>query len=166
MCSGVPGTTCLPPGMQAGSSWRTRAPITATANSASSLKMKERKSSKKSPPGLCGWRLYQPRIGCYAVYEPNEEGWHDSEKQISEMNAGLTSRGLDVITAPEAVMDDASCRRVGDYFAGQKMDALHALVASWSFDHHTVESSRKWIARLSFAPSQAFAPGRSSVPCS
>ena len=31
-CSGEPGTTCLPPGMPAGSSWKTRAQITATAS--------------------------------------------------------------------------------------------------------------------------------------
>ncbi len=87
--------------------------------------------------------MYQPRIGSYAVYEPNEEGWHDWEKQIAEMNAGLTSRGLEVIAAPVAVMDDASCRRVGDFFAEQKLDALHALITSWSFDHHTVEIQQK-----------------------
>ncbi len=50
--------------------------------------------------------MYQPRIGSYAVYEPNEEGWHDWEKQIAEMNASLTSRGLEVISAPEAVMNE------------------------------------------------------------
>ncbi len=45
--------------------------------------------------------MYQPRIGSYAVYESNEEGWHDWEKQIAEMNASLASRGLEVISAPK-----------------------------------------------------------------
>jgi L-fucose isomerase-like protein len=83
--------------------------------------------------------MLRPRVGSYAVYEPPEEGWGDWEAQIARINAGLAQAGLEVIPAPEAVKDPASCGRVADFFAAQKLDVLHALIVSWSFDHYTVE---------------------------
>jgi L-fucose isomerase-like protein len=45
---------------------------------------------------------------------------------------------MEVISAPEAVCDEASCSRVAGFFAGQDIDVLHPLVITWSFDHYTV----------------------------
>ncbi len=87
--------------------------------------------------------MYRPRVGSYAVYEPNEEAWQDWEKQLAGINAGLEARGLDVVCAPEAVKDDASCKKVLEFFANQNVDMLHALIISWSFDHYTVEIQQK-----------------------
>lgn len=87
--------------------------------------------------------MISPRVGSYAVYEPPEEGWHDWEEQLRQINAGLASAGLEVIAAPEAVKDPASCRRVTEFFAHQPVDLLHALVVSWSFDHYTLEIQQK-----------------------
>jgi L-fucose isomerase-like protein len=83
--------------------------------------------------------MYQPKVGSYAVYEPPEEGWENWEAQLAQINAGLAKAGVEVIAAPEAVKDPASCQRVRDFFVSQNVDVLHALVVSWSFDHHTVE---------------------------
>lgn len=87
--------------------------------------------------------MYQPRIGSYAVYEPPEEGWHDWQEQIALINLELEKLGLKVITAPEAVKDLESMERVAAWFAGQQVDLLHALIASWSFDHYTFELQQK-----------------------
>ena len=83
--------------------------------------------------------MYRPRIGSYAVYEPPEEGWADWQAQVAAINAALAEAGLQVIAAPEAVKDHASCQRVADFFASQQLDLLHALIVSWSFDHFTIE---------------------------
>ena len=83
--------------------------------------------------------MYQPTVGSYAVYEPPEEGWENWEGQAKEVNAMLVGAGMKVIAAPEAVSDSASCQRVAGFFASQHLDALHALVVSWSFDHYTIE---------------------------
>jgi L-fucose isomerase-like protein len=83
--------------------------------------------------------MYQPKVGSYAVYEPPEEGWENWEEQFKQINAGLTSAGLNVVAAPEAVKDPVSCQRVADFLAAQKVDMLHALIITWSFDHYTVE---------------------------
>ncbi len=80
-----------------------------------------------------------PRVGCYAVYEPPEEGWQDWQNQLDQICRELMSRDVDVICAPEAVKDLASQRAVADYFAGQHLDALFALIITWSFDHYTLE---------------------------
>lgn len=87
--------------------------------------------------------MYKPKVGSYAVYEPPEEGWENWEGQFAQINAGLVSAGMDVTAAPVAVKDHASCQRVADYFASQKIDMLHVLVVSWSFDHHTVEIQQR-----------------------
>lgn len=87
--------------------------------------------------------MYQPKVGSYAVYEPPEEGWENWEGQFTQINAGLADAGLDVVAAPEAVKDPASCQRVADYFASQKIDMLHALIITWSFDHYTVEIQQR-----------------------
>ena len=83
------------------------------------------------------------RVGSYAVYEPPEEGWENWEAQLLQINTDLASSGLEVIVASEPVKDLASCQRVADFFASQKVDMLHALIASWSFDHYTVEIGQK-----------------------
>jgi L-fucose isomerase-like protein len=87
--------------------------------------------------------MYQPRVGSYAVYEPPEEGWENWEAQFAQINAGLAGAGLNVIAAPEAVKDLASCQRVADFFAGQNVDVLHALIITWSFDHFTIELQQR-----------------------
>lgn len=74
--------------------------------------------------------MYQPKVGSYAVYEPPEEGWENWEAQLAQINAGLAKAGVEVIAAPEAVMDPASCQRVRDFFASQNVDVLHALIVS------------------------------------
>lgn len=83
--------------------------------------------------------MVTPRIGSYAVYEPDEEGWENWEIQFGQINAALRDAGLDVVDAPEAVKDLASMERVAAFFAGQDIDVLHALIITWSFDHYTIE---------------------------
>jgi L-fucose isomerase-like protein len=83
--------------------------------------------------------MYQPKVGSYVVYEPPEEGWENWEEQFKQINAGLADAGLNVVAAPEAVKDPGSCQRVADFLAAQKVDVLHALIITWSFDHYTVE---------------------------
>lgn len=79
------------------------------------------------------------KVGSYAVYEPSEEGWQEFEQQLAQVNADVASHGLEIISAPEAVFDDESCHRVAAWFRDKDIDALHALIVSWSFDHYTVE---------------------------
>jgi L-fucose isomerase-like protein len=83
--------------------------------------------------------LLKPRVGSYAVYEPPEEGWQGWEARLSALNIGLRDAGIEVIEAPEAVCDPASCERVAGWFEHQKLDALHALIITWSFDHYTIQ---------------------------
>lgn len=87
--------------------------------------------------------MYQPRIGCYAVYEPSEEDWQNWEEKFAGINRELVSSGIDVIPAPEAVKDPESTQRVAAWFAGQNLDGLHALIITWSFDHYTIEIQQK-----------------------
>ena len=87
--------------------------------------------------------LVKPRVGSYAVYEPAEEGWQGWETRLSASNAGLRSAGIDVVEAPEAVCDPASCDRVAGWFESQKLDALHALVITWSFDHYSIQIQQR-----------------------
>ena len=82
--------------------------------------------------------MIKPKIGLYAVYEPPEEGWQNWEQQLALIEAQLNKAGTQVITAPEAVYDDASCARVGEWFRQQKIDVLHVLVVCWSFDHYAI----------------------------
>ncbi len=83
--------------------------------------------------------MIKPRIGCYAVYEPPEEGWENWEQQFSQINQELAGQGLEIIVAPEAVKDLDSLARVSDFFSEQNVDMLHALIITWSFDHYTIE---------------------------
>jgi L-fucose isomerase-like protein len=87
--------------------------------------------------------LVKPRVGSYAVYEPPEEGWQGWETRLSASNDSLRSAGIDVIEAPEAVCDPASCERVAGWFESQKLDGLHALVITWSFDHYTIQIQQR-----------------------
>lgn len=87
--------------------------------------------------------MHKPKVGSYAVYEPPEEGWENWQAQFAQINAGLANAGLEVIAAPEAVKDPASCQRAADFLASQKLDMLHALIITWSFDHYTVEIQQK-----------------------
>lgn len=82
--------------------------------------------------------MIKPRVGLYAVYEPPEEGWQDYPSQLDAIAAGLSAVGLQVLPAPEPVMDPASCERVAAWLAAQDLDLLHPLVVTWSFDHYTV----------------------------
>jgi L-fucose isomerase-like protein len=83
--------------------------------------------------------MHRPRIGCYVVYEPPEEGWQNWQTQFESMNSLLSGQGIDVIPVPEAVCDADSTRRVTDWFKSQALDGLHALIITWSFDHYTIE---------------------------
>ena len=87
--------------------------------------------------------MYRPRVGCYAVYEPPEEGWENWQAQHRQICDDLQDSGLDIITAPEAVKDPPSMARVAAFFAGQEIDLLHALIITWSFDHYTIELQQK-----------------------
>ncbi len=84
----------------------------------------------------------KPRVGCYAVYEPTEEGWQDLSVQFNQMNAALVQAGLEVVAAPEPVCDDASCERVATWFQHQSIHLLHALIITWSFDHYTLRTQQ------------------------
>jgi len=87
--------------------------------------------------------MIQPKVGCYAVYEPPEEGWEHWQEQFQQINQDLQSQGLQVIAAPEAVKDPASCQRVAAWAAAQDLDLLHALVITWSFDHYTIQIQQR-----------------------
>ncbi len=87
--------------------------------------------------------MLRPRIGSYAVYEPAEESWEAWETQLAQINRELGEQGLEVIAAPEAVKDLDSLERVAQFFSTQKLDLLHALIASWSFDHYTLELQQR-----------------------
>jgi len=82
--------------------------------------------------------MIKPKVGIYAVYEPSEEGWQDWEAQLDEVADMLISAGAEVLKAPEAVYDDASCSSVGGWFKRQYIDVLYVLVVCWSFDHYTI----------------------------
>ncbi|NPV84478.1 MAG: hypothetical protein HPY45_00535 [Anaerolineae bacterium] len=82
--------------------------------------------------------MIRPKIGTYAVYEPTEEGWESWSQQLQQINSDLADQGLEIISAPEAVRDEDSCRRVAAWFASQQVDLLHPLIITWSFDHYTV----------------------------
>lgn len=86
--------------------------------------------------------MRKPRIGCYAVYEPAEEGWQDLDSQIAQILDDLRVAGLDVIAAPEPVCDDASCQNTAGWFQDKDIDLLHALIVTWSFDHYSIEILR------------------------
>ena len=82
--------------------------------------------------------MIKPKIGLYAVYETPEEGWQNWQEQLAQVEARLNEAGAQVIAAPEAVYDDASCARVGEWFRQQEIDVLYVLVACWSFDHYSI----------------------------
>jgi len=82
--------------------------------------------------------MRKPRIGTYAVYEPDEEGWQELDQQFEAVNQDLTSAGLEVIPAPEPVKDLSSSERVAAWFKNQDIHLLHALIITWSFDHYTI----------------------------
>jgi L-fucose isomerase-like protein len=80
----------------------------------------------------------KPRVGCYAVYETAEEGWEEIEAQFKQIITDLAKEGVEVIPAPEAVSDLASCERVAAWFVNQQLDLLYALIVTWSFDHYSI----------------------------
>jgi L-fucose isomerase-like protein len=83
--------------------------------------------------------MLRPRIGCYAVYEPPEEGWENWEEQFTQVSQALNQMGMEVIPAPGAVFDLASMEQAIRYFKDKDIDLLHALIITWSFDHYTLE---------------------------
>ncbi len=83
--------------------------------------------------------MKKPRIGCYAVYEPPEEGWEDWENQFAGLNHLLENLGAEIVPAREAVKDQASADRVAEWFFDKDLDTLHALIVSWSFDHYSIQ---------------------------
>jgi L-fucose isomerase-like protein len=83
--------------------------------------------------------LRKPRIGCYAVYEPSEQGWQDLETQMAQILADLRAAGLEVLPAPQPVCDGPSCQDAARWFQDQDIDLLHALIVTWSFDHYSIE---------------------------
>jgi L-fucose isomerase-like protein len=87
--------------------------------------------------------IIRPRIGCYAVYEPPEEGWENWKEQFESINQELSDLGMQVIAAPEAVKDLESFERVAAFFRHQEIDLLHALIITWSFDHYTIELQQR-----------------------
>ena len=82
--------------------------------------------------------MLKPRLGCYAVYEPDEEGWGNLDQQFASINQDLITAGLDVVPAPEPVKDLSSTERIAAWFKEQDIDLLHALIVTWSFDHYTI----------------------------
>lgn len=82
--------------------------------------------------------MLKPKIGCYAVYEPTEEGWENAGKQFENICTCLSNAGMEVIKAPETVIDENSCKRVAAWFTDKDIDILHPLIVTWSFDHFTV----------------------------
>lgn len=83
--------------------------------------------------------MIQPRIGSYAIYEPDEEGWENWEGEFLQINQVLSDSGVFVIPAPEPIKDLESMENVARFFQKQAIDALHVLVITWSFDHYTIE---------------------------
>ena len=86
--------------------------------------------------------MQRPRIGCYVVYESPEEGWQNWQDQFERMNSLLSAQGIDVVPAPEAVIDNDSTCRVIEFFKSKDLDGLHTLIVTWSFDHYTIELQR------------------------
>jgi L-fucose isomerase-like protein len=83
------------------------------------------------------------RVGCYAVYEPPEEGWGNWESQLQQINTELAALGIEIVKAPKAVKDLQSMERVATFFETQRIDMLHALIVTWSFDHYTIEIQQR-----------------------
>jgi len=81
--------------------------------------------------------MIKPRVGSYAVYEPEEESWEDWDEQFRQVNDDLRKAGMEVVAAPEPVCDDESCQRVSAWFADKALDLLHPLIVTWSFDHYS-----------------------------
>ena len=86
--------------------------------------------------------MRKARIGCYAVYEPTEEGWQDLESQVTQIVADLRAVDLDVVSAPQPVYDNVSCQNAASWFKDKDIDLLHALIVTWSFDHFSIEILR------------------------
>jgi L-fucose isomerase-like protein len=87
--------------------------------------------------------MLRPRIGCYAVYEPPEEGWENWQLQFNQVNDQLAAVGMEVVPALEAVKDLDSLERVAGYLKAQNVNLLHALIITWSFDHYTIELQQR-----------------------
>ena len=87
--------------------------------------------------------MIRPRIGCYSIYEPAEEGWENWESQSARVQQAIAGQGLEVVAAPEAVKDLESMERVAAYFKAERVDLLHALIITWSFDHYTIEIQQR-----------------------
>jgi L-fucose isomerase-like protein len=79
--------------------------------------------------------MLKPKIGCYVLYEPTEEGWEQAAAQFKISCDELRTAGMDVIEAPEPVSDERSCLRAAEWFKDKDTDILHVLIITWSFDH-------------------------------
>lgn len=81
--------------------------------------------------------MINPKIGCYAVYEPAEEGWEDVVHQFKSICDDLRKQGMTVVEAPVPVKDALSCSEVAGWFSLKDIDLLMPLIITWSFDHYT-----------------------------
>ena len=82
--------------------------------------------------------IVKPVVGLYGVLEKTEEGWEDADSTVREVARQLKAVGLDVRTAPELVVDDASAEKAARSFQADNPDLLMAVVITWSFDHLSV----------------------------
>jgi L-fucose isomerase-like protein len=82
--------------------------------------------------------IVKPVVGLYGVLEKTEEGWEDADSTVREVERQLKAGGLEVRTAPELVVDDASAEKAARSFSAENPDLLMAVVITWSFDHLSV----------------------------
>lgn len=94
---------------------------------------------KRENRNRSGFMIQKPRVGSYVVFEPPEEGWENWKEQSNQINQLLHRMGVEVIKAPEPIKDLESMEQVRKFFIQEELDALHALIITWSFDHYTLE---------------------------
>lgn len=80
--------------------------------------------------------LSNPKVGCFAVYELSEEDWQGAGELLDQYRVCLEKAGMEVVTAPVHVTDEASCKEAADYFALNRVDVISPLIVTWCLDHY------------------------------
>lgn len=75
---------------------------------------------------------FRPRVGLAIIRHPFEEG-ADAAPRIAQ-DAAEAMGFADIIAAPSICEDDATARAAGEVFRGTDVDAIVAVVATWSSD--------------------------------
>ncbi len=89
--------------------------------------------------------MIRPKIGCYAIFELSEEDWEKAPLQLDTLCRGLEVQGMEVVKAAVPVTDEASSKRVAEYFAAEKVDLTCPLIITWCHDHNlwTIQKSTR-----------------------